>query len=244
MASASTVRRSSPSPMNAEAGATHAAASVPNRSSKRRVRCAPIPETRENAIHAARSTSSGTDPPVVVTRRSPPSACPPVYPFIYTSGRMGTDPLSAVLAGRRAFLVDLDGVIYEGARAIDGAREFFHHLRAYRMPFHLITNNSTRTAADVALHLQRMDMPVSESDVLTSPEATAIHVEQRCGHGACIFVIGEDGLVRTLIAHGFTLTTEPDRADAVVCGLDRRLTYDRLRRASMALRREIGRAHV
>ena len=150
---------------------------------------------------------------------------------------MGTDPLSAVLAGRRAFLVDLDGVIYEGARAIDGAREFFHHLRAHRMPFHVITNNSTRTAADVALHLQRMDMPVSESDVLTSPEATAIHVEQRCGHGACIFVIGEDGLVRTLIAHGFTLTTEPDRADAVVCGLDRRLTYDRLRRACMALRR-------
>lgn len=152
---------------------------------------------------------------------------------------MAPDSLSAVLTGRRAFLVDLDGVVYEGARAIHGAREFFEHLRANAMPFHLITNNSTRTAADVATHLQRLGMPVSEADVLTSPEATAIHVEHLCGPGARIFAIGEDGLVRTLIAHGFTLTTDPDRADAVVCGLDRRLTYDRLRRACAALRRGV-----
>jgi 4-nitrophenyl phosphatase len=147
--------------------------------------------------------------------------------------------LSEVLAGKRAFLVDLDGVVYEGARAISGAREFFTHLRSNGMPFHLITNNSTRTAADVAEHLQRLNMPVTEADVLTSPEATAIHVENLYGNGARMYAIGEDGLVRTLLAHGFTLTTNPDWADVVVCGLDRRLTYDRLRRACAALRRGI-----
>jgi HAD superfamily hydrolase (TIGR01457 family) len=152
---------------------------------------------------------------------------------------MSSDPLLEVLANRRAFLVDLDGVVYEGARAIRGAKEFFAHLRAQGMPFQLITNNSTRTASDVALHLQHLDMPVTEEDVLTSPEATAIHVETTCGKGACIYVIGEDGLVRTLVAHGFKLTTDPDRATAVVCGLDRRLTYDRLRRACAALQRGI-----
>ena len=152
---------------------------------------------------------------------------------------MAPDSLSKVLAGRRAFLVDLDGVVYEGARAIPGANEFFAHLRASGMPFHLITNNSTRTASDVAAHLHRLDIPVTESDVLTSPEATAIHVESQCGKNARVYAIGEDGLVRTLVAHGFTLTTDPDRADCVVCGLDRRLTYDRLRRACAALRRGV-----
>ena len=152
---------------------------------------------------------------------------------------MAVDRLSEVLTGKRAFLVDLDGVVYEGARAIPGAKEFFAHLRANGLPFHLITNNSTRTASDVAAHLQRLGIPVTESDVLTSPEATAIHVESRCGKHACIYAIGEDGLVRTLVSHGFRLTTDPDRADAVVCGLDRRLTYDRLRRACAALRRGI-----
>ncbi len=152
---------------------------------------------------------------------------------------MASDPLTELLAHRHAFLVDLDGVVYEGHRAIPGAKEFFAFLRAHRMPFHLITNNSTRTASDVAAHLQHLDMPVTEHDVLTSPEATAIHVEHICKKNACIYAIGEDGLVRTLIAHGFTLTTNPDRADAVVCGLDRRLTYDRLRRACAALRRGV-----
>ena len=125
---------------------------------------------------------------------------------------MAVDRLSEVLTGKRAFLVDLDGVVYEGARAIPGAKEFFAHLRANGLPFHLITNNSTRTASDVAAHLQRLGIPVTESDVLTSPEATAIHVESHCDKHACIYAIGEDGLVRTLVSHGFRLTTEIGRA--------------------------------
>ena len=80
-------------------------------------------------------------------------------------------------------------------------------------------------------------MPIDSDDVLTSPDATAMHVSETCGTHARVFAIGEDGLVRSLVAHGLRLTGDPERADAVVCGLDRRLTYDRLRRACAALRR-------
>jgi 4-nitrophenyl phosphatase len=134
------------------------------------------------------------------------------------------------------FLVDLDGVVYTGNTPIRGAAEFFRFLNVSGRRFVCITNNSTLTATQFVAKLAAMDIPVRDDQVLTSPDATAVYLRETLGlrPGARVFPIGEEGLVRSMLAEGFQLVDE--RADAVVCGLDRRLTYDRLMRACLALR--------
>ena len=70
--------------------------------------------------------------------------------------------------------------------------------------------------------------------MLTSSEATAVLLQGRLAPGARVLAIGEEGLVRALLGHGFRLVDRDP--EVVVCGLDRRLTYERLTRACFAIR--------
>ena len=147
-----------------------------------------------------------------------------------------TTPVSPPLSAISTFLVDLDGVVYTGNTPIKGAPEFFQFLNATGRRFVCITNNSTLTGTQFAAKLTGMGVRVDESQVLTSPQATAVYLREELGlrPGARVLPIGEEGVVRAMLEEGFVLVDEG--ADVVVCGLDRRLTYDRLRRACFAIR--------
>lgn len=138
------------------------------------------------------------------------------------------------LAAISTFLIDLDGVVYAGNTALPGASEFFQFLAGTGREFECITNNSTLTAAQFVDKLAGMGIHVPHDHVLTSPQATCVYLAERFGAGARVFAIGEEGLVRALLGAGFRLVDA--RPDVVVCGLDRRLTYDRLMRACFAIR--------
>jgi 4-nitrophenyl phosphatase len=140
----------------------------------------------------------------------------------------------AALRALRAFLIDLDGVVYTGSTPIEGAREFFQFLTGTGRRFQCITNNSTLTAEQFAAKLRAMHVDVRPDQVLTSPHATAVALRERLAPGARIMAIGEEGLVRALMDEGFKLVAE--RPDAVVCGMDRQLTYERLKAACLAVR--------
>ena len=144
-----------------------------------------------------------------------------------------SQPQEARLRGLRAFLMDLDGVVYTGDTPIPGAAEFLRFLRQSGRRFQCITNNSTLSAAQFVAKLRGMDMPVDADQVLTSSQATALYLEERFGRGARVMVIGEEGLVRALLDQGFQLVLR--QPDVVVCGLDRRLSYERLKNACFAI---------
>ena len=148
-----------------------------------------------------------------------------------------SDAHLTLLRSLRAVLLDLDGVVYTGDTPIPGAAETFAYLRGSGRRFQCITNNSTLTAEQYAAKLGAMGIAVGPSQVLTSSEATAVRLQERLAPGARILAIGEEGLVRALLGHGFRLVD--DDPEVVVCGLDRRLTYARLTRACFALRRGV-----
>ncbi len=138
------------------------------------------------------------------------------------------------LSALRAILLDLDGVVYTGSTALPGAAEFFSYLRRSGRRCQCITNNSTLSADQYAAKLAGMGIAVGPEGVLTSSEATAVYLQGYLAPGARVMAIGEEGLVRALLGHGFRLVDrEPE---VVVCGLDRRLTYERLQRACLAIR--------
>ncbi len=134
-----------------------------------------------------------------------------------------------------AFILDLDGVLYRGSEPLSGASDFLTFLQDRRYKYILLTNNATRTPAQVADRLRQMDMPVDASRILTSSVATAQYLKAARPHGARLFVIGEDGLREPLADAGFELA-DSGPADYVVLGMDRGFNYAKLKRATLLIR--------
>lgn len=131
------------------------------------------------------------------------------------------------------WVIDLDGVVWLVEQAIPGAADAVARLRAAGERVLFVTNNSSRPAADVAASLAAMGVP-AEGDVVTSAEAAATLLEP----GERALVLGGAGVVEALAAKGVDVVVgDPGGpVDAVVVGLTRELTYDRLAAAATAVR--------
>jgi 4-nitrophenyl phosphatase len=133
---------------------------------------------------------------------------------------------------------DLDGVIYRGDTAVPGAIPTLSHLTAAgHQPFFL-TNNSTRSRRDYAEKLARMGYPATPEQVMTSAYATGLYLREQGAEGRRVFIIGEHGLAEEMTLAGLSVIPlgSEQRADYVVVGLDRTLTFAKLQRAFQEVR--------
>ncbi|MDB5524003.1 MAG: HAD-superfamily hydrolase, subfamily [Rhizobium sp.] len=124
---------------------------------------------------------------------------------------------------------DLDGVVYRGAEPIAEAVEVFRHWHKAGLPYRFVTNNSTKSAEEFASKLRDFGVPAQASDVVTSAQATAELLKARWPEGARVFVMGASSLMEAVAAAGFEISDQ--KADIVVVGLDRTVTYAKLKTA-------------
>ncbi len=141
----------------------------------------------------------------------------------------------AKLTQLRSLIIDMDGVLYRLNTPLAGAAEFLQFLRQRHKRFLLVTNNSTLTVAQYVDKLAGMGIAASEDDILTSAEATAQYLAGVAPPGTRVYVIGEHGIRVALEKRGFVLADDTNVA-YVVAALDRQLTYEKLRIASLAIR--------
>ncbi|MEN3001970.1 MAG: HAD-IIA family hydrolase [Armatimonadota bacterium] len=136
----------------------------------------------------------------------------------------------------QAFIFDLDGVVYRGNQPLPHAVETINLLLADGREVFFVTNNSGATRKQYAERLQQMGIPTSPERVLTSGWATVHYLRQHMPR-ARLFVVGEQGLKQELRAAGFRLVDDPETQlpDAVVVGIDREFTYQRLAQAQWAI---------
>jgi glycerol 3-phosphatase-2 len=138
--------------------------------------------------------------------------------------------------GYDPLLFDLDGVLFRGPEVVPGGPETLDALRAEGHRLAFVTNNSARTPEAVAEMLRALGYRAEPGEVVTSALATAELVGAR-GY-ATAFVIGEEGIRRALAEAGVeVLDGDPERADCVVVGWDRQVTYAKLRRACLLVQR-------
>jgi len=137
----------------------------------------------------------------------------------------------------KGFIFDLDGCIFRGDRPIPGARETLDAIRARGIRLLFLTNNSTGTPQQYSEKLAAMGIRASTDEILTSAVATAAYMHQMERGGA--FIVGEKALETAVEGEGFTILGENRATEAkyVVCGLDREVTYEKLKAASLALER-------
>ncbi|WP_456443659.1 HAD-IIA family hydrolase [Thermococcus sp.] len=143
---------------------------------------------------------------------------------------------------RIALILDMDGVVYRGDKAIDGSRELVNFLKEKDIPFVFLTNNSTKTPRAYRKKLLEMGIDVPEDRIITSGLATRLYMRKHMEPGR-IFVIGGEGLHEEMEKLGWgTVSLEACRKGQwreikhVVVGLDPDLTYEKLKYATLAIR--------
>ena len=139
-----------------------------------------------------------------------------------------------MLGRYNGFLLDIDGVLLRGGRALPGAKDALAELRKLG-PVLLLTNNSTKSREGTARRLREAGIPVEPTEVLPSSYVAAKFLGQRFGL-LRFWYIGEEGILEEMAAAGHTLVS-PEEAEWIVVGMDRSLTYEKLAQALRALLR-------
>jgi glycerol 3-phosphatase-2 len=134
-------------------------------------------------------------------------------------------------------LLDLDGVVYVGARAVPGAPAALAAARAAGMRLGFVTNNASRTPGEVAAHLTELGVPAGDADVITSSQAAAGVVRARFGPGARVLPVGGAGVAAALAAEGLAVVAgAADAPEAVVQGYGPAVGWAELAEAVVAVR--------
>lgn len=135
----------------------------------------------------------------------------------------------------KGLILDMDGVLWRGDEPLPGMADFLKMLQGRGLPFVLATNNSSKTAADYVTKLARLGVPgVQAEQIVTSGAATVAYLKERYPEGTHIYVVGGDGLRQNVTDAEFVLSDTD--AEAVVVGMDRLMTYDKIKRASLLIR--------
>lgn len=146
----------------------------------------------------------------------------------------------------QVYVFDLDGVLYRGADAVEGAAETIARLRQRTIPYpaqlYFLTNNSSQTRSDYVEKLTRLGMPCTEQEVVTSSSATAAYIAQNFGtEGKVALAVGGIGIHDELSRVGIRVVrADEEEADStnfdfVVVGLHRSFNYQILLRAQQAI---------
>lgn len=129
------------------------------------------------------------------------------------------------LADIDCFLLDMDGTFYLGDRLLNGAERFIQVLGDQGKDFLFLTNNSSKDRCQYAEKISRLGIPIPDTKVFTSGEATALYLAQQ-HPGARLYVVGTTALEKEFGSHGFILTDR--QPEIAVLGFDTTLTYQKL----------------
>ncbi len=134
----------------------------------------------------------------------------------------------------RHVVMDMDGVLYRGDDAVPGAIETMDILHKQGIKVAFLTNNASRHREELMDKLARLGVPCALEQVWGSAYTTARYLVSEAPN-ARIFVIGMPGMIREMTEAGLTVVSSHKDATHVVVGLDRGITYEKLKQAHHAI---------
>ncbi len=132
------------------------------------------------------------------------------------------------LRAKKAFICDMDGVVYHGNHLLPGVAEFVDWLKDNGKRFVFLTNSSERSPRELQQKMGRLGIKLEGEHFYTSALATAAFLQSQCPGGTA-YVIGEAGLTNALYDVGFAMNDV--NPDYVVVGESRAYNYEKIERA-------------
>ncbi|MDP4756505.1 MAG: HAD-IIA family hydrolase [Aquiluna sp.] len=133
-------------------------------------------------------------------------------------------------------LLDLDGVIYAGANAIEDAVESIAKIQALAIPVGYVTNNSSRKPETIADQLRGFGLELNADQVISSAQAGVELLSTMIPEGARVLVVGGEGLRSRVVDAGYELVgSSEENPAAVIQGFAPEVGWKDLAEASYAI---------
>lgn len=149
----------------------------------------------------------------------------------------------------RGVFLDLDGVVWRGDEAVEGAPEMIERLKAHGFKIRYVSNNSGLGKERMLQKFDRLGITVDPEELILATEFLARSLARKQNRGT-VYLIGSEGLKRDLEAQGLRVIDEPEEidylTDFVVVASDRSINYTKLLRAMRCIHKGalVGAANV
>ncbi|MCW4466945.1 HAD-IIA family hydrolase [Glutamicibacter sp. MNS18] len=141
-----------------------------------------------------------------------------------------------LISGFDSVLSDLDGVVYAGPNAIEGAVAGLNALAEVQVSLAFITNNAGRSPMAVAAHLRQLGVNTNAEHVFGSADAGAEMLARELNPGSKVLVVGSPYLRECVAVRGLEVVeSHRDHPVAVVQGFYPEVSWNDLAEASYAI---------
>lgn len=135
----------------------------------------------------------------------------------------------------RAVIFDLDGTLYYGDKAIDGAVETILAIRRRGLRVYFLTNNSTKTREQICRKLNDMGIQCARDEVYTSGYTAALYARKEGLKN--VYIFGSKNLISEFEQCGVNISMDEAAAENLFIGYDPDFNYEGLTAAlNVALR--------
>lgn len=133
-------------------------------------------------------------------------------------------------------LADLDGVIYEGGRAIQNAVPTIESLQNAGLKIGYVTNNSSRHPETIAEQLRGFGLDTEAGAIISSAKTAVELMQTKIQPAAKVLVVGGEGLRHFVAEAGFQIVASSDeKPAAVIQGFAPDVSWKELAEASYAI---------
>ena len=150
------------------------------------------------------------------------------------------------MKNKKLYLFDIDGTLILGNRPIDGAKEKLDEIKKAGKKFILFTNNSSRTKKQYIEKFKKMDMEISEDEIITAGYTLGRYLTAE-KKSPVVYVVGTESFKELLTDMGITVVETPEKIagkyhiDYVIVGLDSELNYEKITTACKLLtQKDVG----
>jgi 4-nitrophenyl phosphatase len=133
----------------------------------------------------------------------------------------------------KSMIFDMDGVLWKDQTPLTNLKNIFKKLEVASIGFAFATNNSTKTPVEYQKKIAQFGVHISPDQVITSGTNLAALLQETYPAGGPLYIIGENGLIEILKDYGFYF--QESSVLAVAGGLDRSVTYDQLKKATILI---------
>ena len=95
------------------------------------------------------------------------------------------------LSHLKGILFDLDGVLYIGSNAIEGAVEAVQKIRASGLKCRFVTNTSTLSLVSLQKKINAMGFSIAAEEIISAPQAALLYLKQQ-QQPVCHLLLAED----------------------------------------------------
>ncbi|WP_068397600.1 HAD-IIA family hydrolase [Kribbia dieselivorans] len=124
--------------------------------------------------------------------------------------------MTALIDRYAGIVCDLDGVVYRGPVAVDGAVEALNSLP---IPVVYATNNASRPPEEVAAHLQDLGIHLTAQMVLNSSITGAAALRDHLPAGALVMAVGGVGVSQALASADLVAVEPGSRSETEISGV-------------------------